>query len=152
LENGVGCKSRRDIDHAGGGTRLASRLLDRVEHRQVEMRSAAFSRRHASDHLGAIGDRLLGVESALRAGESLADHLGFSIDEDRHHAASLTAFTTFSAASARLSAETIGSPDSSSIRLPRSTLVPSSLTTSGTSRRTSRAAATTPSAMMSQRM
>ena len=59
------------------------------------MRGAAFARRHAADHLGAVGDRLLGMEGALRAGEALADHLGVRVDEDRHQAASFTAVTTF---------------------------------------------------------
>ena len=62
------------------------------------------------------------------------------------------ALTTFSAASARLSADRIGRPDSARIFLPSSTFVPSSRTTSGTCRLTSRAAATTPSAITSQRM
>ena len=46
----------------------------------------------------------------------------------------------------------IASPDSARIRLPCSTLVPSSRTTSGTFRFTSRAAATTPSAITSHLM
>src|SRR5579863_10504073 len=116
------------------------------------MRGAAFPRRDAAHHLGAVGDRLLGVEGALRAGEALADDLGGMIDQDRHQAASFTAVTTFSAASARLSAVTIGRPDSARIFLPSRTLVPSSRTTSGTCRLTSRAAATIPSAITSQRM
>ena len=40
------------------------------------MPGAAFARRDAADHLGAVGDRLLGMEGALRAGEALADDLG----------------------------------------------------------------------------
>src|SRR3546814_8144870 len=107
---------------------------------------------HAADHLGAVGDRLLGVEGTLRAGEALADDLGILVDQHRHQAASFTALTTFSAASARLSAETIGRPESARIFLPNSTLVPSRRTTRGTCSSTSRAAPTTPSAMTSQRM
>ena len=42
------------------------------------------------------------------------------------------AFTTFAAASAMLLPEIIGKPESASIFLPRSTLVPSRRTTSGT--------------------
>ena len=67
------------------------RFVHRVEHRQVEMLRAAFARRDAAHHLGAVGDRLLGMEGALRAGEALADDLGVAIDQDRHQAASLTA-------------------------------------------------------------
>src|SRR6266545_120766 len=71
------------------------------------------------------------MEGALRAGETLADDLGVLVDQDGHQFDSLTAVTIFS---------------------PSSTLVPSSRTTSGTCRLTSRAAATTPSAITSQRM
>src|SRR6185312_12250133 len=83
---------------------------------------------------------------------ALADDLGVGVDEDGHQAASPMALTTFSAASARFSADRMGRPDSRRIFLPSSTLVPSSRTTSGTCRLISRAAATTPSAMTSQRM
>ena len=51
-----------------------------------------------------------------------------------------------------LAAEMMGSPDSARIFLPMSTLVPSSLTTSGTLRLTWRAAVTTPCAMTSHFM
>src|SRR5689334_4862831 len=106
------------------------------------MAGAAFPRRDAPDHLGAVSDRLLGVKGALGAGEALAQHLGRSVDEDRHQAASLIAVTTFCAASARFSAARIGRPDCCKIFLPRSTLVPSRRTTRGTCKLTSRAAAT----------
>src|SRR5205814_7015790 len=123
-----------------------------VELRQAEMRGAALARGDAAHDLGAIGDRLLGVEGALGAGEAMADDLRILVDQARHQRASLTAFTIFSAASARFSPEMMGSPEFARIFLPRSTLVPSSRTTRGTCRLTSRAAATTPSAMTSQRM
>ena len=48
------------------------------------MGRAALARRDAADHLGAVGDRLLGVERALLAGEALADDLGVLVDEDGH--------------------------------------------------------------------
>ena len=76
------------------------------------MGGAALARRHAAHHLGAVGDRLLGMEGALRAGEALADDLGVLVDQDGHQFASLTALTIFSAASARFSAEVIFRPDS----------------------------------------
>src|SRR3546814_13168916 len=87
------------------------------------MRVAPLAGSDAAGHPGAVGDRLLGVEGALRAGEALADYLGVLVDQNRHQAASRTALTTFSAASARLSAETIGRPESARIFLPSSTLV-----------------------------
>ena len=45
---------------------------------------AAFAGRGAADHLGAVGDRLLGMEGAVLAGEALADDLGRGVDEDGH--------------------------------------------------------------------
>src|SRR6516225_97523 len=152
LEDCIGCRGRRHIDHARVAAGRGASLVHGIEDRQVEMPSAAFARCHTADHLGAVGDRLLGVEGALGAGDPLADHPGRGVDEDRHQLASLTAATTFCAASARFSAARIGSPDCCKMRLPRSTLVPSRRTTSGTCKLTSRAAATTPSAMTSQRM
>src|SRR5882672_2125678 len=62
------------------------------------------------------------------------------------------AATTFLPASAMLLAEMIGRPDSERIFLPRSTLVPSRRTTSGTRRLTCFAAATTPAAITSHFM
>src|SRR5580700_1286455 len=116
------------------------------------MSGAAFARGGAAHHLGAIGDGLLGMEGALIAGEALADHLGVLVDQNGHYLEPLTAFTTFSAASARSLAEVMARPDLARISLPNSTLVPSSLTTSGTFSETSLAAATMPSAMMSHFM
>src|SRR5207248_5718578 len=129
-----------------------ARLLDGVEHGQVEMLCPALPRRHAAGHLGAVGDRLIGVEGALGAGKALADDRRRGIHKDGHHAASLTTSTTFLAASSKSSAAISGSPDCPRSLRPNSTLVPSRRTTSGTCRLTSRAAATMPSAMTSQRM
>ena len=50
----------------------------------------------------AVGDRLLGVERALGAGEALADDLGVAIDQNRHQDEVPTAATTFSAASRKV--------------------------------------------------
>src|SRR5207253_1615764 len=102
-EDRVGGKRRWNIDHGRIAPGRRACFMNRIEYREVEMARAAFARRHPPDHLGAVGDRLLGVEGALGAGEPLAQHLGRRIDEDRHQAASLTAVTTFWAASARFS-------------------------------------------------
>src|SRR6202171_1493790 len=115
------------------------------------MGAAALARRGAADHLGAVGDRLLGMEGTVLAGEALADDLGVLVDQERHRQP-FTPFTIFCAASSRSSAEVTLRLDVAMISLPSSTLVPSSRTTSGTCRPTSLTAATTPSAMMSQRM
>src|SRR5450631_4456740 len=116
------------------------------------MAGAGFAWRGAAHHLGAVLDGLLGMEGAVLAGEALADDLGILVDEDGHYAASFTALTIFCAASSRSSADVTLSLDSAMIFLPRSTLVPSRRTTSGTVRPTSFTAATTPSAITSQRM
>src|SRR3546814_7949919 len=98
------------------------------------MRLAALARGHAADHPCAVFDGLLGMERTLAAGEALADDLRVLVDQNRHQAASFTALTIFAAASPRLSADTIGRPESARICFPSSTLVPSSRTTSGTCR------------------
>src|SRR5580658_7789795 len=92
------------------------------------------------------------MESALVAGEALADDLGILVDEDGHYFEPFTALTTFSAASARSLAEVMARPDLARISLPNSTLVPSNRTTSGTESEISLAAAMMPSAMRSHFM
>src|SRR4029077_4258239 len=152
LADGVGRAGGRHVDHTRVAAGLVLRLLDGVEHRQPEMGGPAFAGRGAADHLGAVGDRLLGMEGAVLAGESLADHLGVFVDEDRHQTCSLTALTIFCAASSRSSAYVTLRLECAMISLPCATLVPSSRTTSGTRNPTSLTAATTPSAITSQRM
>src|SRR3546814_17553981 len=102
------------------------------------MRGAPLAGGHAAGHPGAVGDRLLGVEGALRAGEALADYLGVLDDQTGHQAASRTALTTFSAPSASLSAQTIGRSGAARSFLPSSPLVPSRSTTRGHARPTKR--------------
>src|ERR1700722_8639998 len=152
LGDGVGRARRRHVDHARVAAGLVLGFRHGVEHRQVEVERAAFAGRRAADHLGAVVDRGLRMEGAVFAGETLADDLGVLVDEDGHHAAPLTAFTIFCAASSRSSPEVTLSLESAMIFLPRSTLVPSSRTTSGTLRPVSFTAATTPSAITSHFM
>src|SRR6185312_8765301 len=153
FQDGVGGERRRHID--GGRIRadFLFRLAHRVEHGQAQMGLAAFARRGAAHHLGAIGDGLFGMEGPLRASKALADDLGVLVDENGHVTYEpFTALTTFWAASARLSAEVMARPDLARICLPNSTLVPSRRTTRGTFSEISFAAATMPSAMMSHFM
>src|SRR5690606_9229873 len=104
-------------------------------------------------HLGAvIGKSLFGVECAGLAGQALDDDLGGVVDENRHQLLPFTALTIFCAASSRSSAAITFSPELLRMSLPSWTLVPSRRTTRGTFRPTSLTAATTPSAMTSQRM
>src|SRR5689334_394214 len=152
LADRVGGAGRRHVDHARVGAGPVARLGHRVEHRQIEMMRAALAGRRAAHHAGAVGDRGLRMEGAVLAGEALADDLGVLVDEDGHQAAPLIALTIFCAASSRSSADVTLSLDSAMIFLPRSTLVPSCRTTSGTLRPDSLTAATTPSAITSQRM
>src|SRR3546814_11723871 len=72
--------------------------------------------------------------------------------EEKYHAAFFTSATIFFAASPRSLAATIGRPELARMSLPCWTFVPSRRTTSGTDRFTSFAAATMPSAMMSNFM
>jgi hypothetical protein len=106
----------------------------------------------AAHDLRAVGQRLLGVEGALGAGDPLGDHLGGLVDEDAHQADFRTACTIFSAPSARSSAAMTFRPGLAQDLLAeidvgalepdhQRDLEPTSLT-----------AAITPSAMMSQRM
>ncbi len=84
LEDRVRREGRRHVDHRCIGAGRGARLMHRVEDRQVQVGAAPLARRDAADHLGAIGDRLFGVEGALRAGEALADDLGVFVDENGH--------------------------------------------------------------------
>ena len=104
-----------------------------IEHGQAQMGAAPLAGGDAAHHAGAVGDRLLGVEGALGAGEALADDPRPAIDEDRHQPARPMARTTLAAASPRSSAAIRSIPAPARIALPFSTLVPSSRTTSGSS-------------------
>src|SRR5262245_42941144 len=153
LRNGIGSTRRRHVDYAGVAIGLRLGFGNRIEHRQPEMAGAAFTGRSAAHHLGAVGDRLLGVERAVLAGEALADDAGVLVDQDGHQAfVPFTAFTIFCAASSRSSAAVTLRLDLARMSLPSFTLVPSSRTTSGTRKPTSRTASTTPAAITSHFM
>ena len=67
LQDRVGGAGRRHVDDAGVGAGRRLRLGDGVEDRQAEVRSVPpLPGDDAADHLGAVGDRLLGMEGALR--------------------------------------------------------------------------------------
>ena len=71
-------------DHAGLGAGLFDGVLHGVEHRQTNVILARLARRHATDQLGAVIERLLGMESALGAGEALTDHPRLLVDQNSH--------------------------------------------------------------------
>src|SRR5690606_15490585 len=119
-------------------------FLHRGVDRDVEDRLAGLLGVHARDE-AVLAVRvflaLFGVELAGLARDALGDDLGVFVDVDRHvgsPAQALTAATTFWAASAIESALMMGRPDSASIFLPNSSLVPFMRTTSGTLRFTAR--------------
>src|SRR5690606_5564199 len=73
---------RRDVDHCCVGAGFLLRFGDSVEHRQAEMRLTALPWADAAGHFGAVGDRLLGVEGAVLAGETLANDACAGVDEN----------------------------------------------------------------------
>ena len=76
LEDGGRGAGGRDVDDGGVRVDLGLGLQHRVEHGEAEVHLAALARGHAAHHVGAVLQRLLGVEGALLAGEALADDLG----------------------------------------------------------------------------
>ena len=121
------------VDDGGVGAGLLDRVRDGVEHREPSCTSPALARGHPADDVGAVLAHLLGVEGPGRAGDPLDDQLGVLSDEDAHgYLAPFASATTFCAPSAMSLAVVTARPDSASIFLPSSTLVPSSRTTSGT--------------------
>src|SRR5437773_10777894 len=138
---------RRNVDDRHRRPGLLLRLLHRGEDRNALEGLAGLFRIDARDvAVSAVGVFLPhpGVELAGLSGDALSHHPGVPVDEDGHQRFPRDAATTFWPASAMLLPEMIGSPDSARIFLPRSTLVPSRRTTSGTRRLTCFAAATTP--------
>ena len=94
LKDRVFTKGRGDIDHGGLRLRFRNSLGHGIEHWQIQVRLPSLAGGHAANHLGTVRDRLFRMESALRTGESLADHAGVLIDQDTHDAPPVAA-TTF---------------------------------------------------------
>src|SRR6266436_6461923 len=142
---------RRHKGQTGLGAGGLHRVFHRIEDRAVQMRLPTLARRDSAHDLGAVFDHFLGVESRLVTGEALQDYRRRCVDENAHLTSPpRDAATTLCAASARVSAVMMGRPQSRTMRLPSSTLVPASRTTSGTRRPV--AACTTPCATQSQRL
>src|SRR6185436_2883330 len=108
--------------------------------------------RHIAILAVGVGSAGLGVELAGLAGNPLRHDFGVLVDQDAHDFAPFTAATAFCPASPMLAPEMIGRPESATIFLPRSSLVPFMRTTSGTCSETAFDAVITPSAITSQRM
>ena len=67
LEDSIGGKRRRDVDDTGLSAGLLLALGDGAEDGQTEVSGAGLTGVDATDDLRAVGDGLLGVESALFA-------------------------------------------------------------------------------------
>src|SRR5699024_8936719 len=121
-----------------------------VEHRYAQILLAAAAGRDATDELCAVGLALFGMETALAAGNALANDFRVVVDENAHKSCpcvrvtlcsrnrkpalqARAAATTFSAASVKPCAAMISKSLSSSILLPCSAFVPSRRTTTGIS-------------------
>src|SRR5438105_3275437 len=136
VDRGGGAR-RRHVDdryrRAGPVLRFLHRAVDRYAFELL----AGFFRIHAGDEaLHAV--RVLAAHARMElaglAGDALRDDFRVLVDEDAHRDAlrylPATAATIFCAASAMLSAEMIGSPDSARIFFPMSSFVPFIRTTS----------------------
>ncbi len=85
FKDGVLAERSRNVDNAGSSASGFYGFFNSVEHWQVQVRGAALAWCHAANHLGAVGNGLLGVEGTLRTSETLADNLGVFIDQDAHY-------------------------------------------------------------------
>ena len=69
-------EGRRHVDHAGIDACRVLRFLNGVEHRQAQMRLATFAGSDAADHVRAVFNGGAGMERALAASKTLANHPG----------------------------------------------------------------------------
>ena len=72
LQNGVCGKWWGNVNDSGISTGVGHCLLNRVINRQIQVSCTPFARCHSAHQLGAVSQRLFGVEGALTAGQSLA--------------------------------------------------------------------------------
>src|SRR5271155_5346008 len=114
------------------------------------MHQPALARRDAANHLGAVIDGCLRVETGFASGEALKQDSRVLIHQNAHALDPRAASTTLSAASRIPSATVKLKPDVLKISCPFSTFVPSMRTTIGAFTLSSLAAFTTPVASTSQ--
>mmetsp|Transcript_63472 Transcript_63472/g.200752 ORF Transcript_63472/g.200752 Transcript_63472/m.200752 type:complete len:332 (-) Transcript_63472:58-1053(-) len=81
LQDRGGREGRGHVDHRRIAVRALLGLSHRVEHGEAEVSGATLLWGHATDHVGAIGNRLLRVEGAVLAGKPLADDLSMLVHE-----------------------------------------------------------------------
>src|SRR5262245_1841395 len=130
FHDGVGGRRRGHEDQRAVGAGRLHRVLHRVPDREALVGGAALARRHPAHHLRAVLLAAGGVERALLAGDPLHQDARIAVDEDAHGALRASS-TTFFAPSPMSLAITSARPDSASIFLPCSTLVPSARSTTG---------------------
>src|SRR2546429_5370819 len=150
FEDGVGGVRRRNKNDGGVCAGSFRGVSDGVEDGAFKMFRSTFAGCDAANHVGAVFEHLLRVESAFTAGEALHDEARFFVHQDAHRALPARA-TTFCAPSFMPSAMVKFKPLSRRIFCPASTLVPSMRMTTGTCKCNSLAAETTPVARTSQR-
>src|SRR5690606_31667476 len=94
FQDRIGREGWGHVNYAGVGDVFVERLADRVADRQRRALGGpaalpcrtALAGLNAGRHARAVCGRLLGMESALRAGKALTDHAGRFVDEDSHFA------------------------------------------------------------------
>src|SRR5262245_3449083 len=151
LQDGIGSSRRGDEDQRAVGAGSRDRRLDGVPDRELLERGPPLAGRHAADDLGAVLPAPERVEQALPARDALHEHAGRSVDKDAHGRAPRASATAAAAPAPMSSTLVKSSPESASIFLPSSTLVPSIRTTTGRRRPSRVLAAINPSARRSQR-
>src|SRR5206468_11295421 len=136
--------SRRGRHENEGTVRplVQDRLSHSVPHGEPLVRRPALPRRDATDDNRPVLLATGRVEGPLATGDALDDDAGRLVDENAHRDPFASA-TALRAPSPMSSAVTNLSPDSASIFLPSSTLVPSMRTTTGR-RRPSRGSGSSP--------
>src|SRR5207248_6804410 len=84
LHDGVGGERWWDEDDRCVRAGLFDRIVNRVENRPSFVGRPALARRHAADDRGPVGRRLLRVEGAFAAGQTLNNQARRLIDQYRH--------------------------------------------------------------------
>ena len=82
-----GGEAGRHEDHGGIGPGGLHSQFDGIEYWDFAVQDplAAFAGGDARDHIGAIGDHLLGVKNAFIAGDALHQQACIFIDQDAHY-------------------------------------------------------------------
>ena len=91
--NACGCSFENRVSRTSGRhenhRRVRARCFDSLSHRVKDRQSVGillptFSRGHAADHLGSVGEARLRVRCTCAASDALTKNLSFSVDENGH--------------------------------------------------------------------